>query len=252
MKKFRIKTRHVVGLVLLVFGLQIIYEGAFNQVRWYNADRSSMGIAPKPEEEKEPVVLVFAARTYGWRGNFGVHSWIATKDRNAKEYNIYQVARWYLRRGGSTVQITQDIPDRKWFGNDAILIEKLVGAEAESAIVKIKKAVKDYPYADRYVLWPGPNSNTFISYIIRQVPELKVELPSNAIGKDYLGKTTFISASESGTGVQFSLWGLLGVIVGYNEGIEINLLGLSLGLDLFRPAIKLPFVGRIGLKDKGL
>ena len=33
------------------------------------------------------------------------------------------------------------------------------------------------------------------------------------------------------------------------EGIEVNLLGLVFGVDVLRPALKLPFFGRIGMKD---
>jgi len=32
-----------------------------------------------------------------------------------------------------------------------------------------------------------------------------------------------------------------------DEGIELNLLGLSLGIDFSRPALKLPFIGRLGV-----
>jgi hypothetical protein len=31
------------------------------------------------------------------------------------------------------------------------------------------------------------------------------------------------------------------------EGIEVNLLGLSLGVDAVRPALKLPALGRLGM-----
>jgi hypothetical protein len=31
------------------------------------------------------------------------------------------------------------------------------------------------------------------------------------------------------------------------EGIEVNLLGLSLGVDPVRPALKLPTLGRLGM-----
>ena len=53
--------------------------------------------------------------------------------------------------------------------------------------------------------------------------------------------------TDSGTGVEASLWGLLGIKVGWVEGLEINFLGLVAGLDLRQPALKLPAFGRIGL-----
>jgi hypothetical protein len=44
-----------------------------------------------------------------------------------------------------------------------------------------------------------------------------------------------------------SLAGFAGVAIGWVEGLEVNFLGLVAGLDLRRPAIKLPGWGRIGL-----
>jgi hypothetical protein len=46
--------------------------------------------------------------------------------------------------------------------------------------------------------------------------------------------------------VQVSLFGLAGVLVGLEEGLEVNLLGLSFGIDLNRPALRLPVAGRLG------
>src|SRR5205814_9584426 len=92
--------------------------------------------------------------------------------------------------------------------------------------------------------------NTFMAYIGRQVPELRLDLPSNAIGKDYPVKGAFIDHTPSGTGYQMSLFGVLGVAFGREEGIELNVLGLNFGIDFFHPAVKLPFVGRLGVTDR--
>lgn len=53
---------------------------------WRTADRSSAGLAPLPEKESRAVVQVYAARTLRWRKYFAVHSWIATKEAGASEY----------------------------------------------------------------------------------------------------------------------------------------------------------------------
>ncbi len=58
----------------------------------------------------------------------------------------------------------------------------------------------------------------------------------------------FFAISESGTGLQFSLYAMLGIIVGLREGIEINIIVLSFGIDFLRPALKLPMVGRFGMR----
>ncbi len=70
-------------------------------------------------------------------------------------------------------------------------------------------------------------------------------LPSTAIGKDYLPIERIVSTTPSGTGVQLSLYGVLGVLYGSDEGLELNVLGLVTGFDLRHPALKLPGIGRV-------
>jgi len=41
--------------------------------------------------------------------------------------------------------------------------------------------------------------------------------------------------------------GLLGVTASTVEGLEINILGMTFGLDPWPPAIKLPIAGRLGM-----
>ena len=52
--------------------------------------------------------------------------------------------------------------------------------------------------------------------------------------------------TSSGTGVRVTLGGYLGLTVGWVEGIESTLLGAVFGIDVRRPAVKLPGLGRVG------
>ena len=226
----------------------LLFISSCSHPDWRTADRSSIGLAPSPEKESRAVVQVYAARAFAWRGYFAVHSWIATKKKDADHYTVYQVLGYRLANGSSVV-IADGIPDARWYGSAPFLIEELIGEKAEAAIPVIHEAALSYPYKGTYTIWPGPNSNTFISHIIRRVPELGVELPSSAIGKDWLSDGGIFAYSETGTGVQLSLYGLLGFTIGLGDGIEMDILGLSFGVDLWRPAIKLPFVGRLGFPD---
>jgi hypothetical protein len=36
-------------------------------------------------------------------------------------------------------------------------------------------------------------------------------------------------------------------MAGWDEGLELNLLGLTFGVDVRRPALKLPAIGRLGM-----
>jgi len=236
-------------LIMVVAAIALFGTAIATSTDWRSAPRDSAGIAPLPTVEKQAVVQVYAARAINWRGWFAVHTWIATKEKNADHYTVYQVMGWQLYRTGKSARIETDLPDRYWFGAKPLLVSSLIGPAAESAIPKIKDAAKSYAYPEAYRLWPGPNSNTYISHIIRSVPEMGVELPPNAIGKDWMGRGDIFGPSETGTGYQLSLLGALGITIGRAEGVEINILGLSFGIDFMRPALKLPFVGRIGMTD---
>jgi hypothetical protein len=139
----------------------------------------------------------------------------------------------------------QRAPDAEWFGAPPRLVTDVRGAVAEAIIRKLPQAVADYPYATSYSAWPGPNSNTFLAHLGREIVELRMTLPSTAIGKDYLPISRVIAATPSGHGIQLSLLGLLGVLAGPDEGVELNVLGLVTGVDLLQPALKLPGLGRV-------
>ena len=76
-----------------------------------------------------------------------------------------------------------------------------------------------------------------------------MDLPPTAIGKDWLGKTNFFSSTSSGTGYQFSVLGLFGILIGVEEGLEINILGLNFGIDVFDMSLRLPGIGRLGFSQ---
>jgi hypothetical protein len=126
-----------------------------------------------------------------------------------------------------------------------VLRAEIRADKAEAAIRAIEDAAREYPWRNAYRIWPGPNSNTFVAWMLRRVPTLEAELPPTAIGKDYLGDGWY-AKTPSNTGYQVSLGGLLGVTLALDEGLELNLLGVVLGIDPQELAIKLPAVGRVG------
>lgn len=214
---------------------------------WRSANYESAHLAPDPKTVLEAVVQVYSARTYSWRGIFAVHTWLAIKPQNAQEYFVSQVIGWRRLTGLPVLIARTDVPDRNWFGNKPKIILDLRGKVAEKIIPELTKVVATYPYPKKYYYWPGPNSNTFIAYIGRKVPALKLTLPGNAIGKDYLPNNKLFASTPSGTGYQFSCYGLLGITLALREGIEINILGLVYGISFTDIAIKLPGFGDIKL-----
>src|SRR5882672_2834413 len=135
------------------------------------------GPAPDAATTPEPVVQVYGARTLGVKGIFGVHTWVAVKPANALSWTVYEIIGWRLRWSDSALVIRQRQPDAPWFGAEVELYADKRGPGVEELIGRIDKAAHDYPYANTYTLWPGPNSNTFTAWIARAVPELQVDLP---------------------------------------------------------------------------
>lgn len=235
-----------VGIAALALVGPVLIKGAGHSwagVPWHQASREPSGLAPDPETERRAVVQVYAASTYGWRGIVAVHTWIVTKPADADAYTRWDVVGW---GGGRVVRHNYAAPDAMWYGQRPRLLLDRRGEEAASLIPKIDAAVQAYPFPDRYRSYPGPNSNTFTAHVARSVPELGLDLPPTAIGKDYRPLVDAVGRAPSGGGVQFSLLGLVGLILAPEEGIEFNVLGLSIGIDLATPALRLPAFGRVG------
>ena len=89
---------------------------------WRRASRAAVGLAPDPALTPEAVVQVYAARAIRWRGYFGIHTWIAVKPSNAPVFTVYEVTGFRLRRTGSSVTVSQRVPDGRWFGSEPDLL----------------------------------------------------------------------------------------------------------------------------------
>jgi hypothetical protein len=241
----------VLGLLIALVTAPVLWSvsmGSANPFRhWSEARWDSAGLAPDPATTSDAVVQVYAARAWGWKGIFAVHTWLIMKREGAARYDRYEVVGWGVRHGRPAVRRDMRAIDGYWAGNLPHIVVDRRGPEVEALIKRIEAAIETYPYPDQYRSWPGPNSNTFIAHIARSVPELALELPPTAIGKDYLANGNLFGSTPSGTGYQMSVLGLLGLSLGRDEGLELNLLGLTLGIDPLDVAIKLPAVGRIGL-----
>lgn len=207
------------------------------------ADWSASGVLPNAKSQPEATVHVLAGRTGRWKGIFAHHSWVVVKPRGVNRYTRYDVVGW-----GNPVRTDAYLPDGRWYGDTPVILATLRGEAAERAIPRIRESVAAYPYSVRgsYTIWPGPNSNTFVATIVRSVPDLASGLLPTALGKDYAGPWLYAGRTPSRTGWQLSLRGAAGLSIGWVEGVEINLLGLVAGVDVRRPALKLPGWGRVG------
>lgn len=243
--------------LLAVFLLPLLFTAACRMggdgaPHWSVARWDSAGLAPDPAEHPEAIVQVYAARAWGWKGIFAVHTWIALKRENAPAWERYEVVGWGVSRGAPAIRRNMRVVDGYWAGSRPWLVGEVRGEAAARAIPRIEAAIAAYPWPDTYRTWPGPNSNTFTAWILREVPELGIEMPAEAIGKDYLPATRAIARTPSGTGLQVSLFGLIGLSLAREEGLELLLFGATFGIDPFDLAIALPGIGKIGPGARGI
>ena len=136
----------------------------------------------------------------------------------------------------------------RWKKDCLVKVLKVYRGDKAKAIAE-KALALGQNYKIPYRLFPGPNSNTFINYLIREIPELKVELGHNAFGRNYYPQLIKFQRTGSDRGYQMDSF-LLGGTVCVKEGICLRLLHLELGISLFPLAIKLPFIPRLGFYDE--
>ena len=211
---------------------------------WQAADRSSAGLLPPATPDAGAAVRVFSARTVRWRGIVASHCWIVLKPAGATSYTRYDYTAW-----GEPIRVNGFEPDGRWFGKAPEVVFAADGPAAEALVPRLQAAVRDYAWRNQgdYRAWPGPNSNTFVAAVMGAAPGMRATLPPTAIGKDYPYDGRWLGWTPSNTGIRLTLGGYVGVTLGWVEGVEVNILGAVAGLDLRRPALKLPGIGRIGM-----
>jgi hypothetical protein len=240
--------KYLLLFILIVFALPALativwWESRDRPDTWRTADWSASGVLASADSDRDAAVYVMAARTGGLKGAISVHSWIVFKKPGAAEYERYDKVGW-----GMPVRRNAYAPDGRWYSNIPEVIHAVRGEEAERLIPKIEAAIASYPYATRggYRIWPGPNSNSFVAHVLREVPELGARMPPNAVGRDFMPGWASLDWTPSGD-FHATLGGLLGISIGRTAGIEIHFMGLVAGIDFLRPALKVPAFGRVEL-----
>ncbi|MCH8012073.1 MAG: DUF3750 domain-containing protein [Candidatus Marinimicrobia bacterium] len=102
--------------------------------------------------------------------------------------------------------------------------------------------VSVYPFRHQYHAWPGPNSNTFVRWVL-ETADLVIDFDPRAIGKDYFARWS--------SGVSVGRFGFqwetpcLGLKFGPMIEIEIHIICLTFGLCIWPLRLKSP-IGSFG------
>ncbi|WP_308915948.1 DUF3750 domain-containing protein [Jannaschia sp. LMIT008] len=235
-------------LFLLLFVVPVLASTAWWALQdrprhWNDADWGPSGVLPAAAQVADATIHVMTARTGGWKGAVSVHSWIVWKRAGDRRWTRHDVVGW-----GNPVRRDGYAPDARWYSNDPVIRATVTGAQATALIPRLEDAVAAYPWSARgaYRIFPGPNSNTFVEHLLREVPEIGTTLPPHAVGKDWRGPGLRWGRDPGGD-LHVSAWGLLGLSAGPRTGLELQALGQTFGIDWRRPALKLPGIGRVGV-----
>ncbi|WP_275789503.1 DUF3750 domain-containing protein [Pararhizobium gei] len=241
--------RRLLLAILFVYLLPALASAGFWYVKdrpasWREADWTSAKILPRPDESADAAIYVFSASTGGLKGAVASHSWIVTKGKDDTTYNRYDKVGW-----GSPIRRNGYPADARWYSNVPHMVVGITGRDAARLVPKVEAAIQSYPYAKpgAYRIWPGPNSNTFVAHVLRSVPELNAVLPPDAVGRDYLPEGKLFQIDGDGLDLHATLYGLLGISAGARSGFEVHFMGLVAGIDVLRPGIKIPALGRFGV-----
>lgn len=126
--------------------------------------------------------------------NFAIHSWVVTnKKGKINRWEVWNLPNqcetsWgyvHLNLWGPSEGMRTYPYGKKLF--ESKLIDKIDGGENSIAyriINFIDKNAQKYPFFNQYNLL-GPNSNSFVQWILNKFPEANLNLPWNAFGKNY-------------------------------------------------------------------
>lgn len=200
--------------------------------------------AAPPEEDR--VQLRYASLPQPLRP-LAVHYWFIAWDHRTGQWNRWEVWQAAHQVPTSWGHIHKDLmpPDAGVGGGPCHVAAEWHGATAQKLRAALN-APEDYPDRDRYRAWPGPNSNTYVAWVLRRAG-VACELQPRAIGKDYRGWAGG-GISPLRTGAQFDT-PVVGLEAGLREGVEAHALCLTFGVRLWPPAIKTP-LGALGAHSK--
>jgi hypothetical protein len=211
---------------------------------WHTADWSPSGILSARPPVEDAAIYILAARTGGLKGALSLHSWLVLKKPGIPSYDRYDVVGW-----GTPVRKNAYEYDGRWYSNTPFIVGEVHGAEAAALIPQIETTIRAYPYAQpgNYVIWPGPNSNSFVAHVLRAIPQTGIILPSNAVGRDFPTKGRLLTIDDDWKNLRLTLNGYVGIAAGARSGFEIQFMGLVAGFDVQNPGLKVPGFGTIRL-----
>lgn len=181
-----------------------------------------------------------------WYTRFASHSWFVVRSKADGAWRRVEIVGPATGVVDRPVEADDAFADERW-GRPVEVLAAYAGRDAAVMANEVRLMAEDYD-GTTYRAWPGPNSNTFVERVLREVEGLSAQLDHNAVGKDWAFPGR-IGATGSGAGLELEL-PLVGLQVGLLEGVELHLFGLTLGVGIWPLSLKLPFFPAVELVER--
>lgn len=155
---------------------------------------------------KNKFQVLFMATPLPFPLNFINHTFIITNKKGViHRWDVW--ARKHIIKEHNWGYLYEDLFKHPWDGNKKNPFSNLLNFKTKRFNVKLFKKIEgdqnslaskminiiydsktNYAYVNKYILYPGPNSNTYVQWIINQLPNVKIKLPKNALGKNFILK----------------------------------------------------------------
>ena len=162
---------------------------------------SGCATRPSTTAAERPTIMVKSVRLpvrnwLPWYTRFAEHTWI----------DFYHAGTWHRVEWDdvdhiimSEMSATRAFSNVRW-EREVAVHEQFSGDWTVPVMTKILEIATDYEDVQNYRPWPGPNSNTFINWLTREVG-LPIVMPPTALGKDYT-KWLRAGLTASNTGIE--------------------------------------------------
>jgi hypothetical protein len=117
-------------------------------------------------------------------GFLAVHYWFVVEDETGR----HRWEIWQTREAGgrSFGHLHCDLkpPEANVGGGPTRVAAEWRGEEARRIAEVLSRCSEEYPFCSRYLAWPGPNSNTFVAWVLEQAG-IEQGLGWRALGRKY-------------------------------------------------------------------
>ncbi len=137
-------------------------------------------------DPKKLRVSLYRATIPGIIGLIAAHYWFVVYDENG--YHRFEVWQTPNAREGCVsighLHFDLMLPTSHVGGGPTKLVTSWFKEEAQQIRSVLEDLASSYPHCHQYRAWPGPNSNTFIAWVLQQA-NIKHGLGWNALGKRF-------------------------------------------------------------------